>query len=236
MQSRRTEERVVPCEAEPIEVQIMGNGFLEIVDARDIGPSGIGIYVPHSFRDSDIDTEVDLILTLPRSQSFKARGIIRHSGIITTGMPRSEADDKSVFGISFTLIDPHHQRHILAYIQTRLSDRRRSPRLSPDPANPVCMELRSDEPARRQVAVRDISSGGICAHAEDQARALRLGEGIEFLLSFPPKPGKTMFSGTFLRFDGDRSEMGIQFGSLSAFQRDLLQEYLSCRLRNPGNR
>ena len=62
----------------PIRVDIMGNGFLDVLHARDISRGGLGIRVPHGFEGCDINNKVELIITLGRARPFKAKGVIRH--------------------------------------------------------------------------------------------------------------------------------------------------------------
>lgn len=89
----------------------MGNGFLEVLSARDISVGGLGISVGHKFEGCDTDSEVDLILTLGRARPFKTRGIIRHTS-------KSGADH--IFGVQFTALSPDHAKAIEAYVATRL--------------------------------------------------------------------------------------------------------------------
>jgi c-di-GMP-binding flagellar brake protein YcgR len=95
----------------------MGRGFLDVLSARDISIGGLGISVPHGFAGCDIDSDVDLIVTLGRTRPFKARGAIRHHG-----RPGSE----HVFGVEFSGLSPEQQQAIEAYIRTCLRRRSRS--------------------------------------------------------------------------------------------------------------
>src|SRR3954471_21893733 len=47
--NRRVHKRVRPRKDAPVEVQIVGDGFIEMVAARDISIGGLGIHVPHTF-------------------------------------------------------------------------------------------------------------------------------------------------------------------------------------------
>jgi hypothetical protein len=109
--------RVQADPSAPIRVDIMGRGFLDVLSARDISIGGLGISVPHGFAGCDIDSEVELIITLGRTRPFKARGAIRHHG-----RPGSE----HVFGVEFTTLSSEQQQAIEAYIGSCL--RRRSRR------------------------------------------------------------------------------------------------------------
>jgi c-di-GMP-binding flagellar brake protein YcgR len=108
MANKRRHERIVPDENDPIEIQIMGSGFLDEINARDISISGIGILVPSAFEGCNIDEPVELIITLPRVRSFKAKGIIRHSN--------AQLTQKGIFGVEFTWIEPNHKDDIPQYI------------------------------------------------------------------------------------------------------------------------
>lgn len=106
--------RVQPTEAEPVEVQIMGDGFLDILDARDISRDGVGVVVPHGFKGCEIDEEVDLVITLPGQIPFLCKGLIVH---------RTEAD-REFFGVRFTWIHPAHRQQLDRYIALRRSGSR----------------------------------------------------------------------------------------------------------------
>ncbi len=75
---RRQAPRVRPDPSQPVEVQIMGPGFLEIVQATDLGVGGVGFYLPHGLDRSLLNSPVELIITLPRSRSVHLRGILCH--------------------------------------------------------------------------------------------------------------------------------------------------------------
>ena len=93
----------------------MGNGFLDVLNARDISRGGLGIRVPHGFAGCDIDSKVELIITLGRARPFKAKGIIRHY---------SKTSVDQVFGLEFVSLAPDQVAAVEAYIQACL--RRRS--------------------------------------------------------------------------------------------------------------
>ena len=57
----------------------MGNGFLEVLRARDISVGGVAVFVAHDFQGCSIDDPVDVIVKLGHEKPFTARGIIRHS-------------------------------------------------------------------------------------------------------------------------------------------------------------
>ena len=94
--------------AAPIRVDIMGHGFLDVLNARDISVGGLGIRVPHDFAECDINREVQLIVTLGRARPFMTKGAIRHY---------SKTANDHVFGIEFTSLLPEQLEAIEAYMQ-----------------------------------------------------------------------------------------------------------------------
>jgi hypothetical protein len=107
--------RVYADPTAPIRVDIMGNGFLDVLNARDISVGGLGIRVTHDFVDCDIAKDVELIVTLGRARPFKTAGAIRHY---------SKTKGDHVFGVEFTSLSTDQREAIEAYIQSCL--RRRS--------------------------------------------------------------------------------------------------------------
>lgn len=105
---RRPAPRVRPLAAQPVEIQVMGTGTLDVLHARDISTSGVGIYVPHRFRGCDIDSEVELVVTLPKRRPFLTRGVIRH--VTRHGEPTE------YFGVEFTDLRDAHRKQIQAYV------------------------------------------------------------------------------------------------------------------------
>jgi c-di-GMP-binding flagellar brake protein YcgR len=93
----------------------MGNGFLEVVRARDVSVGGLSVFVPHDFDGCDIDHEVELILTLGNSRPFKTRAVIRH---------RSRGESKHFFGLQFVALTEEHRAAIERYVSrcTRVVD------------------------------------------------------------------------------------------------------------------
>lgn len=111
MTERRQAVRVKPPPEAPVEVQINGPGFVEILRARDISIEGIGVCVPHEFKGCDIDKEVAVIVTLPEKEPFMCAGLIRH---------RSPAGPKDVFGVAFTEIAGLYRSWVEVYVENRL--------------------------------------------------------------------------------------------------------------------
>lgn len=88
----------------------MGPGFLEVLRARDISVGGLGVHVPHGFAEREIDTEVELIVTLGRARPFRTRGALRHHS--------ATSRDDRIFGIEFTSLLPEHRQAVEAYIES----------------------------------------------------------------------------------------------------------------------
>ena len=106
-------ERVRPEKGRPIEIQIMGTGFLDVLHARDISSSGVGIFVFHGFAGCNLYDDVELVLTLPKQRPFLARGLIRH---------QTEAgSDSPFFGVEFTEMNDKYRHMINIYVNERIS-------------------------------------------------------------------------------------------------------------------
>ncbi len=107
---RRPSDRVRPDPAAPVEVHIMGANSIDILHARDISATGIGVFVKHRFEGCDIDSELTLVVTLPGAKSFVAKGVIKH---VTADASRG------YFGVSVTEISRDHRRQIATYVAER---------------------------------------------------------------------------------------------------------------------
>jgi len=90
----------------------MGDGFLDVLPAYDIGIGGVAVSVPHDFRGCDIDEPVNLIIKLGSDRPFRARGIIRHL---------SKHADGHMFGVQFTNIAPDNVERIRRYVDAALA-------------------------------------------------------------------------------------------------------------------
>jgi hypothetical protein len=78
---RRSTLRVVPDQSEPINININGENFIEILKANDIGVGGVGITVPHGFRRCNLNELVSFIIELPidgKKKFIKVNGVIKH--------------------------------------------------------------------------------------------------------------------------------------------------------------
>jgi hypothetical protein len=88
----------------------MGPGRLDVLYARNVSQTGIGIYVPHGFVGCDLEAEVELVITLPSERSFLARGRIKHH---TDG-----GSEGRHFGLVFTEISQEHRALIRSYVRS----------------------------------------------------------------------------------------------------------------------
>ena len=90
----------------------MGNGFLEVLSARDISVGGVAVFVPHDFGGCNIDDPIDVIVKLAAEKPFTARGIIRHTS--------TKAGDH-FFGVQFTRVSDENLARIGRYVERRLA-------------------------------------------------------------------------------------------------------------------
>jgi CheY-like chemotaxis protein len=102
----RAQRRVQLTSKSPVRMDIMGDGFVEIVQVIDLGPSGAKIYAPHQFVGCDINSEIQVIITFPGKQPFQVKGKIKHF----TG------EDKKTFGVEFINLSGADKKQIEAFI------------------------------------------------------------------------------------------------------------------------
>jgi len=103
--SSRRCSRVVPSAEQPIRVDINGDGFIDVLEATDISPGGLGVMVPHGFKGCNLNSLVSLIIQLPFpvNKHIKAIGKVIH------------LNEKN-FGISFVNMSRGEEDRIQAYI------------------------------------------------------------------------------------------------------------------------
>jgi c-di-GMP-binding flagellar brake protein YcgR len=111
--NRRAHVRVRPDPRAPVEVQIMGDGFLDIVRARDVSAGGVSVYVGHNFDGCNIEAEVELVVKLPQQKPFVVRGVVRH---------RSTVGDRRTFGVEFRDMPPEKAAQIEAFVKQRVAE------------------------------------------------------------------------------------------------------------------
>ena len=113
----RAETRVTPSQLAPVEVQIIGAGHLDVLNARNVSQTGIGVYVPHGFQNCNLESEVELVITLPGERSFLTRGRIKHQ-------TDSGAEGRH-FGLVFTEISSNHRMAIRGFVKSFRAHSRR---------------------------------------------------------------------------------------------------------------
>ncbi len=104
----RTDVRVVPGRGAPVEIQVIADKSLDVLNARNVSETGMGVYVPHGFEGFDLEEEVDFVITLPRELSFLTRGVIKHR---TDG-----GREGRHFGLHFTQISREHRNKLRRYV------------------------------------------------------------------------------------------------------------------------
>jgi hypothetical protein len=106
--------RATPRAEEPVEIQIMGLDSLDVLRARDVSTSGLGVYASHGFEGFDLAREVDLVITLPGRRPFLATGYVRH---------RTWRDSRWFFGVEFTDLSRRDRDAIDRYVTRRNRER-----------------------------------------------------------------------------------------------------------------
>ncbi len=111
MRENRKAVRVVPHFHRPILVELVGVGFIEQLRAHDISVGGVGIIVPHDFRDCDLEQEVQMVVKLPGEKAFVARAQIRHL-----------SQGEQSFGVQFIALAPESLKLVQHYVAHRLAE------------------------------------------------------------------------------------------------------------------
>ncbi len=112
VKDKRAFHRVRPGAKSPVDLQLMGDGFLEGRRAHDISEGGVAIYVPHNFDGCELSGAVDLLITLGKERPFIVRAVIRHL---------SKGD--GYFGVEFTQISDEARAKIRTYVEQRMRER-----------------------------------------------------------------------------------------------------------------
>lgn len=102
---------MVPRRNEPISVQLIGNGFIEMLSARDISTGGLAVAIQHDVDPAVLTDELQIIVSLPGARSFSAQGLVRH---ISTSA--------KMFGVQFTSIKPNDLASLEAYVSARVAE------------------------------------------------------------------------------------------------------------------
>lgn len=112
--NKEEEQSVRPSKSEPIEAHIQVGNSIDILLARDISVGGIGVAFPYHFEESPVNHEVDLIIKLPKSRSFHAKGRIK-----TLTRERKNTD---YCEIEFTNLTKAYQELIFLYVLKRFDE------------------------------------------------------------------------------------------------------------------
>jgi hypothetical protein len=110
---QRVHIRVWPSPSRPVQVQIIGSDFLDVLIPVDVSEGGVGLRVPHRFEGCAINGQVDMIVKLPGVRAFQVKGLIRHI--------RDEAGGKGIFGAQFVDLRPEHRELLRAYVDERVA-------------------------------------------------------------------------------------------------------------------
>lgn len=105
-------KRVQPTAREPIVVQLISDGF----EARDISATGAGIFVPPHLEGCNLKSPVNLVVKLPESDAFRARGRIVHRTKL----------GREFLGVQFMNLSKAQLAAIARYVERRISETRRS--------------------------------------------------------------------------------------------------------------
>ena len=109
--NRRKYPRVIPLARKPVEIQLMGSDFLEVLPAHDISAGGVGIRVDHAFSGYDLSSEIQLLIKLPGKRSFIAHGLVRH---------KATKEGWEIYGVEFTRLPPEAEAELAAYVERML--------------------------------------------------------------------------------------------------------------------
>ena len=109
--NRRKHPRVLPLVRKPVEIQLMGSDFLEVLHAHDISVGGVGIRVDHAFSGYDLSSEIQLLIKLPGKRSFIAQGLVRH---------KATKEGWEIYGVEFTSLPPEGETDLAAYVERML--------------------------------------------------------------------------------------------------------------------
>ena len=220
---QRREKRVAPRELEPVEVQIMGDGFIDILYAKDIGKNGLGIHVPKNYMSAKVKCEVNLIISLPGCKSFDASGVIKHAGRIG-----ADSEFKS-FGIHFTRINPQHRGLLENYFQKIVADNRRHVRVVPSPENPVRVHATIND-TTEVFQVKDIGIGGVGLAGGSSVPDCSPDEAVNIIIALPTGE-KVQVKGSFKYSNQANGVLGLCFRELAATDAQRLKQYIAERVR-----
>ncbi len=74
---RRDTFRVRPTSREPIRVEIVGSGMLEVGEVVDISEGGVGVHLDGITGEDFAGLELEFLIAFPGSHAIYVRGIVR---------------------------------------------------------------------------------------------------------------------------------------------------------------
>src|SRR5262245_4614455 len=108
MKAATPAKRVRPTARAPIVIHLISDGF----EARDISATGAGIFVPPHLEGCALKSPVKIVVMLPDSEPFRARGRIVHR----TKM------DREFLGVEFVNLSPAQTTILERYVERRLAE------------------------------------------------------------------------------------------------------------------
>jgi hypothetical protein len=105
---RRDTFRVRPASREPIPVEIVASGILEMGQLMDISEGGVGVQLDTAGVDL-ADKEVELLIGFPGTHGVYAKGVVK----------RVRMDGGTVLGVQFTNLPPKALAAIRSYVSGR---------------------------------------------------------------------------------------------------------------------
>jgi PilZ domain len=108
---QRVHRRVRPHPGKPVQIQIIGSDFLDVLVPIDVSEGGVGLRVSHRFEGCTVNVVLDFIVKLPSVRAFQVQGMIRHI--------RDEPNGGGMFGAEFVNLRHEHQELLRAYIDER---------------------------------------------------------------------------------------------------------------------
>lgn len=111
---QRVFDRVRPHPGRPVQIQIIGADFLDVLVPVDVSEGGVGLRVPPDrFKGCTINGVLDIIVKLPGVRAFSAKGRIKHI--------RNDAGGHGVFGAEFVDLRIEHRTLLQTYVKERLA-------------------------------------------------------------------------------------------------------------------
>ena len=111
MNEKRRHIRVFPEPINPVEIHIMGDGFIDIFKVTDISNGGARIFVPHHFEGCNINSKIKVLIKLPKIKSFTANAVIKHK------LENNYNND--YYGIEFLYLSDEQTVILDNYVKTR---------------------------------------------------------------------------------------------------------------------